>query len=255
MQNATIPAEETGVAAFIASMPDGYRERFDAVAMRDHAGIVSRRKGAAAHAEVWCALPYGGAIACVVADDRPGLLSLISAALVVHTLDVGAAQAYGRTTPLGTTEVVDFFWLQRSAAGGSPRVEPSEVASMGKLLDALLRGRVDLDAVVKLGALAERPARLEDATRIRFDRGSSKIVTELTIETPDRPGLLFAVTRALFNQRVQIVRSDVRTVSSRAQDKFDIVEFDGGRVTPARLDALEAELRHAIEALGKAPTG
>jgi hypothetical protein len=61
------------VEAFAASMPNGYRERFDKETVRAHAGVVFRRGISASRA-----LPHaarGGLAICVAADDRPGLFS------------------------------------------------------------------------------------------------------------------------------------------------------------------------------------
>src|SRR5258708_29293606 len=74
--------------AFSASMPPRYRVLFAPRTIRKHAGICHRRARRPAHAEVWRTLADGSAAMCVVADDRPGLLSAIAAALVSHHLDV-----------------------------------------------------------------------------------------------------------------------------------------------------------------------
>src|SRR5262245_47571952 len=102
------------VRRYIASMPKRYRALFDADAIRTHAGIVYRRGARATRIEPWRDLPGGGLAVCVVADDRPGLLSRISAALVAHAMDVASAQAYVRKRDDGRDEAVDFFWLARA---------------------------------------------------------------------------------------------------------------------------------------------
>src|SRR5450432_3702578 len=83
---------------FSGSMPARYREVFDAAAVAEHAAIVSRRAGNPAHVEVWRRLEEGVTVVCVVADDRPGLLSRITASLVIHSMDIVAAQAYTRVS-------------------------------------------------------------------------------------------------------------------------------------------------------------
>ena len=62
-------------------------------------------------------LPQGVAILCVVADDRPGLVALVSAAFLAHALDVRSAQIYCRNTGRGAVEAVDFFWLRNVTSG------------------------------------------------------------------------------------------------------------------------------------------
>ena len=85
-------------AAFAASMPASYREAFDEEAFEAHAAVASRREGSATRVEIWKDLPERVVAICIIADDRPGLLSQISAALVAEHIDVVSAHAYCRTT-------------------------------------------------------------------------------------------------------------------------------------------------------------
>src|SRR5487761_2485748 len=100
------------VASHLASMPRKYRQLFDPEAIRAHAEIVSRRGHRAAHAEIWRVFPPSGVAVCIAAEDAPGLLARIGAALVAHQLDVVAAQVYCRRRADGATEAVDFFWVR-----------------------------------------------------------------------------------------------------------------------------------------------
>ena len=60
----------------------------------------------------------GRAALCVVAEDRPGLLSAIAAALVSHKLDVITALVFSRVASGGDVEAVDFLWVRRSVRLG-----------------------------------------------------------------------------------------------------------------------------------------
>src|SRR5215831_17937133 len=77
---------ERFLRAFDRSMPARYHELFEAADLSEHAAIAYRRASAAAHVEIWREHGKGVFVLCVVTDDRPGLLSLVSAALVVHDL-------------------------------------------------------------------------------------------------------------------------------------------------------------------------
>src|SRR4051794_20023498 len=97
--------------AFAASMPAAYHETFDGEAVEAHAGVASRREGSATRVEIWKDLPERVVAICIVADDRPGLLSQISAALVAEQIDVVSAHAYVRTRPGGAKEAIDILWI------------------------------------------------------------------------------------------------------------------------------------------------
>jgi [protein-PII] uridylyltransferase len=235
------------VSDFLDSMPWRYREVFDAPAVREHAAIVARRGAEPAHVELWKKLPRGGAIVCVAADDCPGLLSFISAALVVHRMDVEAAQAYTR---VDAHEAVDFFWLRREGEPLSPLVQ-ADIAGIAEVLRGLVAGTLTLDAV----AAAARAERVRPAagatTRVRFDETTESGLAVLTVETFDRPGLLLAVTRALHRAHVQILASEATTTDGRVVDRFTLVELDGAPLRSNRRGVLQVEVLAAVDSLGR----
>jgi [protein-PII] uridylyltransferase len=237
--------------AFRASMPARYRESFEGTAMREHAAIVARRGDAPAHVEIWRRLPQGGAVACIVADDRPGLLSLISASLVVQSLDIVSAQAYTRALSDGRSEAVDFLWLRRDAEHPLP-IRAADAVQVAALLGGLITGKRSLESVM-------RRARPRDSlapgatTRVTFNETPNHGVSVLTVETFDRPGLLLAITLALFNARVQIVGTEAETAGSRVVDRFTIVELDGAPIQRNRRGAVQTAVLAAIDTLSHGP--
>jgi hypothetical protein len=84
-------------------------------------------------------------------------------------------------------------------------------------------------------------------TRLRFVTGDSAELVALDIETLDRPGLLFALTTALFAQRLAITCSEIRTMGHRVFDRFYFRELDGSAVLPSRRAEIEAELLGALK--------
>jgi [protein-PII] uridylyltransferase len=243
------PPDDAAVRAFASSMPASYRAMFDTEAIEAHAAIVARRNARTTHVEVWKELPERVVAICVVADDRPGLLSRISAALVAHDMDVVAAQAYGRGRSRAAREAVDFLWIRRFAgpSGTHPPIRGRDIERIGESLDALVRGRATFDGAVKF-AQAVRASR--ESTRVRFEPDAEDGCTVLTIEASDRPGLLLLITRTLFRERVQIVGSHVTTRDGRAVDRFRLTELDGAPLRRARLLGLQTAVLAAIEEAG-----
>jgi [protein-PII] uridylyltransferase len=236
------------IDAFYESMPSRYRELFDGVAAREHSAIVARREGTPAHVEIWKRLPEGGAIMCVVADDRPGLLSYISAALVVHMMDVVAAQAYTRRTP-GGAEAVDLFWLRREGPAKSPVLEADALGIAG-VLRALVTRELTIDAITR--QTGARPAPPPGAsTHVTFEEAASTGLAVLTVETFDRPGLLLAITKALSRARVQIIASEAMSRDGRVVDRFTLVELDGAPLRPERRGILRVEVLAAIDSVAR----
>ena len=241
------PSRRDPLSSFLDSMPARYRRQsFDATDIREHAAIVSRGAGAEAHVEVWRRIPSGGAVVCVVAKDRPGLLSFIGAAILASGLDVESAQAHTRGL---FGEAVDFFWLRRRGDVMSPIVQADVERILG-ILRRLLAGTLTLEDVIAQ-AKTEAPARGSATTRVRFDDTADDGVTSLTVETSDRPGLLLAIARALHRSGVQIVSSEAKTEGDHVVDRFTIVELDGTALGAARRGLLQLEVLTAVDSLGR----
>ncbi len=238
---------------FYASMPERYRDVFDAADASEHAAIVAHRAGAPVHVEVWRRLPKGGAIVCIVADDRPGLLSFISAALVGQGMDILAAQAYTRVSPEGGgAEAIDFLWMERDAGALSVSlpVLRADITRIAEILDSLVCGRTTIESVVQRARPFRKIPR-GASTRVRFEETLEGHVI-LTVETFDRPGLLLAITQALFRAGVQIIASDATTQpGGGVTDRFTIVELDGTPIAKTRRGLVQMEVLSAIEALGR----
>jgi UTP:GlnB (protein PII) uridylyltransferase len=87
------------------------------------------------------------------------------------------------------------------------------------------------------------------STRVAFNETSDAGLSVLTVETFDRPGLLLAITLALFKARVQIVATEVGTSAGRVVDRFTIVELDGAPILRHRRGAVQTAVLTAIDTL------
>jgi [protein-PII] uridylyltransferase len=247
MMRASFPLDPT--AAFRASMPDRYRAAFDESSVGEHAHIVERRAGAAAHIELWRQLPKGIGVLCVVADDRPGLLSFISASLVIHGMDVLSAQVYTRRLAEGGGEAVDLLWVRRDGTDHAMPLLDADIERIGDVLEQLITGQLSIEAAVERA----RPSRTVppgSSTTVTFEEAADGLVV-LNVETFDRPGLLLAITLALFRANVQIITSDAVTRAGHVVDRFSLVETDGTPIRKNRRGVVQIEVLDAIHALSR----
>lgn len=239
------------VEAFAASMPTRYGVLFDPRAIRKHAVIAHRRGKRPAYAEVWRALGDGTAALCVVAEDRPGLLSAIAAALVSHKLDVITALVFSRVASGGDVEAVDFLWVRRSVPSDTAAIGADEAQSVGEVLSAILAGTI---AIEEIAARAGPPAAPADTNVVvRFDPADEDGRAVLLIEAPDCPGMLLTITRELFQHGTQIARSLVRTADGRAYNRFELSEFSGQPLSEERREQIRAAVV-AVLAFGSEST-
>jgi [protein-PII] uridylyltransferase len=232
-------------------MPLEYRDSFDEAASREHASIVGRRAGAPAHVEVWRHLPEGRAVVCVVADDRPGLLSFVSAALAEAKMDVLGVHAYTRRqSGAQVPEAVDFVWLRRDDDTAA-QIGSADAARVVRLLLGLIGGDLAPESLLRQ-APPRGPLPL-GVSRVGFAGTLDAGHAVLTVEASDRPGLLLAVTLALFRARVQIIGSRADTKEGGVTDRFTIAKCDGSRLSPQRRDEARAAVHAALEALAQRP--
>ncbi len=232
------------LAAFTASMPARYRVLFDQRAITRHAAVALRRGGRPAYAEVWRALPDGSAALCIVAEDRPGLLSAIAAGLVLHKLDVLTALVFSRTLAGGQSEAVDLVWVRRASDKDTDAIGPDECESIGEVLGAIISGKISTEQIAS--QTAAPPTGVDSSVSVAFDAVDEDTCASLRVEAPDRPGMLLTITLALFQQGTQIVRSLVRTASGRAFNRFELVEFSGGVLSEERREQVRTAVHAAL---------
>jgi [protein-PII] uridylyltransferase len=232
------------VESFSSSMPPRYRVLFDPRATTKHAAVCYRRGRRPAHAEVWNTLADGSAALCVVADDRPGLLSAIAAALVSHRLDVITALVFSRALPGGGCEAVDFVWVRRANSDDKASIDADEATSVGQVLSAILSGSISVEEIASRTPAV--PPEGGAPVVVRVEDVDDEGLAALVIEAPDRPGMLLTIALEVFQAGGQIVRSLVRTAGGRAFNHFELAEFSGAPLSPDRREQIRAAVLAAL---------
>ena len=203
---------------FVATMPDVYGSLYGESEMAEHAAIVSRRDARVVHAELWQSKK--GPLLCVVAEDRPGLLALVTDALLGQGMAIQSARAFCRVVAKDRAEAVDFLGLR--ALGG-----PDDVAVQldGEALQAFTESLGELIAhdMVQRNAPSTASAHDQPTTRVYFERQSpSEGSYLLVVDAPDSDGLLHAVSSALHEKGMRILACEIRTEAGRARDRFEV---------------------------------
>ena len=179
---------------------------------------MSRRGAKLVHAELWQSAK--GPILCVVAEDRPGLLALVTDALLVQGAAIQSARAFCREFGQRPAEAVDFLGLRKV---GHPDDVSAQLDSDG--LQAFTKSLNELIAkdTAERAAPGAHSARTGPTTRVYFERQSLADGTYLlVIDTPDSDGLLHAVSSALHAKGMRIMACEIRTVEGRAHDRFEV---------------------------------
>ena len=202
---------------FLATMPAVYGSLYGPSEVAEHAAIVARRAGRPVHAELWQSA--NGPVLCVVAEDRPGLLALVTDALLAQGMAVQGARAFCRVLGKDRDEAVDFLDLH--ALGG-----PHGVASQldGDGLQAFAQSVSELIADDTGQRAASAPhADAAPSTRVYFERqppADGRYL--LVVDAPDSDGMLHAVSAILHAKGMRIMACEIRTLAGRARDRFEV---------------------------------
>jgi UTP:GlnB (protein PII) uridylyltransferase len=206
---------------FAATMPAVYGSLYGNSEVAEHAAIVSRRAGRLVHAELWQSAK--GPLLCVVAEDRPGLLALVTDALLAQGMAIQSARAFCRVVGKDRDEAVDF--LELHTLGGS-----DDVAAQldGDGLQAFAQSLSELitDDVAQRpapGTPSAPRAEGEPTTRVYFERQSPADGRYLlVVDVPDSDGLLHAISAALHAKGMRIMACEIRTIGGRTRDRFEV---------------------------------
>jgi [protein-PII] uridylyltransferase len=139
--------------------------------------------------------------------------------------------------------VVDCFAV-RDATRGRPLTDEQFLA-VESVLQAVLLGNEGVQAYVdrsrrRLFALLQ--PRVAATTRISFDNDSSRTHTVIDVETGDRTGLLYDITRAMADAGLDIATARIVTDVRRVRDSF-YVTLHGHKLDNAQT---KAEIREVI---------
>ncbi|NGO39769.1 [protein-PII] uridylyltransferase [Limisphaera ngatamarikiensis] len=179
--------------------------------------------------------------------DRERLFSLITGAFSAAGLNILTARIFTRADDIA----LDAFHVTDARTGGLPA--PEQKQQFQDVLTRLLRGEA-----LNLPALIARHRRLRPlyqgyegesiATRVRFDSETSDLYTLVEIETEDRVGLLYDITRLLAEARLNIASAVICTERGAAIDTFYVTDRQGQKWTdPAAQQQLARRLGRMLD--------
>ena len=178
---------------------------------------------------------------CFVVADHPGIFSRMCGALAL----VGANIVDARTFTSKDGYATAAFWVQD--AEGSP-FEASRLPRLRKMIERTLAGEVIAGEAIKTrDKLKKRERAFRVPTSITFDNEGSEIYTIIEVDTRDRPGLLYDLTRTLANSNVYIASAVIATYGEQVVDTFYVKDMFGLKFyTESKQKTLENKLRTAI---------
>lgn len=246
--------KRSDLETYIGSMPERYvlSNAPDAICAHARIALDRTHERRAVHAAVVPSRHPEVSELCVVAEDAPGLLARIAAAITASRFEVLGAQVYSRHVgTAGATEAVDLFWVRdsRGNADGVAQALPRLVRD----LEALCTGARTSDDLLRerIGSASpwrERPSPAVLSEVVVDDRASPRH-TVVEVFAKDRPGLLYSLARAMHGLGLSIALSKINTEGTKVADVFYVNELDGTKVAPGpRFKAIRDALLTAVTA-------
>lgn len=179
--------------------------------------------------------------ACFALADHPGIFSRLAGALALVGANVVDARTY--TSKDGFATAV--FWVQD--AEGHP-YEEARIPRLKQMIGKTLKGEVVArEALKDRDKLKKRERQFRFPTSISFDNDGSEIYTIIEVDTRDRPGLLYDLTRTLAHNNIYIASAVIATFGAQVVDAFYVKDMFGLKMhSRSKQEALERKLRMAI---------
>ncbi|MDO6584894.1 [protein-PII] uridylyltransferase [Salipiger sp. 1_MG-2023] len=179
---------------------------------------------------------------CFALADHPGIFSRLAGALSL----VGANVVDARTFTSKDGYATAAFWIQDM--DGSP-FEQSRLPRLRDMIGKTLKGEVKpREAIHAKLKFKKRERAFSVPTSITFDNEGSEIYTIIEVDTRDRPGLLYDLTRTLSESNVYIASAVIATYGEQVVDTFYVKDMFGLKFyTPSKQKTLDRRMRAAIE--------
>jgi [protein-PII] uridylyltransferase len=159
----------------------------------------------------------------LAAADTPGLLAEVAGVLYANRIEVVDAAIYSRqpADASESPEALDVFRVRDSM--GRPVTQEARWTKVRDDLEAVVSGRIKAEILVAGRPRTESVATWKTPavpTECKIDNIVSRDFTVVEVITEDRPGVLYAIARALYVAALDIHRSKIATEANRAIDVF-----------------------------------
>lgn len=177
-------------------------------------------------------------------DVAPGIFHRLTGALTSQGLEILSAQIH----TLADLLVLDRFWVVDPDFAGPPPPERLEQIHRA-LVDSLLNPAESpkFRRTWSVGG-SVRPTHAHAQDRVLVDNHTSRDYTVLDIFTVDRRGLLYAITRTLFELGYSVWRAKIGTYLDQVVDVFYVTDQQGHKVEdPAKLQSTRERLLEVLQ--------
>lgn len=162
----------------------------------------------------------------VICQDHAGLFARLSGACALSGLSILDA----RITTTNDGLAIDTLHVKCSEAGPGPLDAP-RAARVRQTIEDVLSGALIVPAQLEHIAVSRQIEAFDLTPQVRFDNNLSDQASVIEVSGLDRPGLLYALVRHLFNMNVSVQAARVATFGERAVDVFYVTNLTGDKIT------------------------
>jgi [protein-PII] uridylyltransferase len=187
-------------------------------------------------------------VQCTIATSEqvvPGIFHRLTGALSSLGLQIRAAQIH--TLPDGL--VLDRFWVHDPDFAGEPPSERLEQIERS-LIAALTNPSTEPPTFRRTWqAGSHRRVRVPGVpTRVQIDNSTSSGLTIIDVFTHDRTGLLYSITRTLFELGLSVARAKIGTFLDQVVDVFYVTDQQNRKISDeGKLEEIQGRLMEVVE--------
>jgi [protein-PII] uridylyltransferase len=177
-----------------------------------------------------------------------GIFHKLTGALTSHGLEIRSAQIHTLADGL----VLDRFWVRDPDFAGQPPQERLDQVNRS-LVQSLRQAEPGRPSFRRTWPLGKHQAISHPGlrTQVNADNSTSARFTILDVITLDRTGLLYAITRTLYEMELSVWRAKIATVLDQVVDVFYVTDRQDPKIDDQqRLDEIRRRLIEVIDRPG-----
>jgi [protein-PII] uridylyltransferase len=179
----------------------------------------------------------------VICQDHAGLFARLSGACTLAGLSILDA----RITTTNDGLAIDTLHVKCSEAGPGP-LDAQRVLRVRQIIEDVLAGTLIVPSELEQMTPSRQIEAFDLTPQVSLDNSLSDMASVIEVSGLDRPGLLYALVRQLFNMNVSVQAARVATFGERVVDVFYVTNLTGGKITRSdRKKQLRDELLAAID--------